>query len=213
MDCPTAREGLSASFDGETGPVTASELDLHLDRCAGCRAWGQAAADVTRRVRLRPLHATPDLTDRVLSRVRAQAVPVGAWPPDRWLLLVVGAVMLVFAVPLILGVEAATDLHLVREAGVTDVALAVGVLFAAAQPWRAAGMLPVVVVLAAGLTATSAADILTGRVTPLQESLHVLAPTAALLLWRLRRRGPVRPPAPPERVVRPVSHDDEQRSA
>lgn len=213
MDCPTAREGLSARLDGETGPFAAAELDAHLDRCSGCQAWAQGAADVTRRVRLRPLRVTPDLTDRVLSGLRAQAVPVGTWPPERWLLLLVGAVMLVFAVPLVLGVEAAGDLHLVREAGVTDVALAVGVLFAAVQPWRAAGMLPVVVVLAAGLTVTSTADVLSGRVTPLQESLHVLAPTAALLLWRLRRRGPARPTAPSGRALRSMPYDDEQRSA
>lgn len=213
MDCSWAREGLSARLDVEPGPVSAAELDAHLAGCAACRGWADAAADVTRRVRLRPLQATADLTDPVLARLRTQQLPVTAWPPERWLLLVVGAAMLVFAVPMVLGIEPARDLHLTREAGVTDLALAVGVLFAAVQPWRAAGMLPVVVVLAAGLTATSAADILTGRVPLVQESLHTLAPTAALLLWRLRRQGPARPTAPPGRALRPVRQHDERRSA
>jgi predicted anti-sigma-YlaC factor YlaD len=213
MDCTSAREGLSARLDGEVGPVESAELDAHLDRCSGCRSWTLAVVNVNRRVRLRPLHATADLSERVLSGVRARSVPVTAWPPERWLLLGLGAVMLIIAVPMALGVEDAAELHVVREAGVTELALAVGVLFAAVQPWRAAGMLPVVIVLAAGLTLTSAADILHARVAPAQELLHLLAPMAALLLWRLRRRGPVRPTAPGERALRPLSQQDDRRSA
>jgi predicted anti-sigma-YlaC factor YlaD len=147
----------------------------------------------------------PDLTDRVLAagpRSRPD------WPVERWLLLLVGATMLLAALPSVLGAGAG---HLLRDAGITDVALAVGVLTAAWQPWRAAGVLPVVLVLAAGLSVTSAADVLAGGVSPVDEAVHTLAPTAALLLWRLRRRTPAAPAGPPARHLDVA--DDERRSA
>ena len=61
--------------------------------------------------------------------------------------MLVGATMLLAALPSVAGRRHG---HLLRDAGITDVALAVGVLSAAWQPWRAAGVLPVVLVLAAG---------------------------------------------------------------
>lgn len=167
---------------------------------------------MTRRVRLQPVQPASDLTDRVVARVRERDRRVQAWPAERWLLVVVGSVMLIFALPLLgVGRPGTDDGHLLREAGVTDLALAVGVLYAALQPWRAAGMLPVVLVLAAGLTVTSIADVASGRVSPLQESVHTLAPTAAVLLWRLRRRGPTWRLSPSGQGLRSVQ--DERRSA
>jgi predicted anti-sigma-YlaC factor YlaD len=87
------------------------------------------------------------------------------------------------------------------------------VLSAAWQPWRAAGVLPVVVVLAAALSATAVTDVVTGQVPLADEVAHVLAPTAALLLWRLRRRTPAGPTAPPARRLSVVDDADERRSA
>ena len=202
MDCTSARSAVSARLDGELPEAEDAALDEHLSRCPACRAWEDDAATVTRRARLRTAPSPgPDLVDRVLA---TRSRPRHAWPAERWLLLLVGATMLLAALPSVLG---AGDVHLIREAGVTDVALAIGVLSAAWQPWRAAGVLPVVLVLAAGLSVTSAADVLTGVVSPLDEAAHTLAPTAALLLWRLRRRTPAEPSAPPGRRLAAVEDD------
>jgi predicted anti-sigma-YlaC factor YlaD len=209
VDCATAREALSARLDGESSAEEDLRLEEHLRGCSACGAWSSSAADATRRLRLRPVQPIPDLADKVVGKMHEDDRRRDAWPPERWLLLVVGAVMLVFALPM-LG-PTGGDVHLLREAGVTDLALAVGVLFAAVQPWRAAGMLPVVLVLAAGLTVTSVADVVSGRVAPIEESVHTLAPTAALLLWRLRRRGPTWRMTPPGQRLHPVQ--DDRRSA
>lgn len=213
MDCSSARAALSARLDGELPAPDSQALDRHLAGCAACREWGSQVADVTRRLLLQPVVETPDLSGRVLAGMREDHAPrAGGWPPERWLLLVVGVVMLAFAVPMVVrGHVAAADVHLVRESGVTDLALAVGVLYAALQPWRAAGMLPVVVVLAAGLTLTSADDVWFGRVAAVHESVHLLAPTAAVLLWRLRRRGPAPQSPPAHRRLHAV--DEERRTA
>lgn len=208
VDCDQAREAASARLDGELDAERAPALDAHLAGCASCASWERDAATVTRRARLRTADAPgPDLTPRVLAAAPSARSP---WPVERWLLLVVGVTMLLAALPSALG---AGDVHLIRDAGITDVALAVGVLSAAWQPWRAAGVLPVVLVLAAALTATAVADVVSGEVPLVDEAAHLLAPTAALLLWRLRRRTPAEPPAPSARRLAVVDDTDERRSA
>lgn len=210
MDCSLAREVISCRLDGEAH-ADEDRLDAHLDGCPACRGWSAQAVDVTRRARLQPVPPAEDLADRVLSSLGDAVRPADAWPAERWLLVVVGVAMLVVAVPMLLVGAPDSDVHLLREAGVTELALAVGVLTAAMQPWRAAGMLPVVVALAAGLTVTSVADVVSGRVDVVQESVHTLAPTAALLLWRLRRRGPTWRLSPTPAALRAVG--DDRRSA
>lgn len=207
MNCNEARSAISARLDGELPADEAPELDRHLSSCGACRMWAEDAVAVTRRVRLRTAQTPgPDLTSRVLSATPKRGA---AWPAARRLLLLVGAAMLLAALPSVLGGH---DGHLLREVAITEIALAVGVLSAAWQPWRAAGVLPVVLVLATGLTITSAVDVLSGDVAPIDEAVHLLAPAAALLLWRLRRRTPVQPSTPPLRRLE-VVEDDDRRSA
>jgi predicted anti-sigma-YlaC factor YlaD len=190
VDCTSARAALSARLDGEPAEPG---LDAHLSGCPACRAYEQEVTRLTRRLRLAPAPEPVDLAARVQASARAER-PRAPWTAERWLLAAVGGLMLLLAaVSLVTGGGA----HLLREAGVTDLALAVGVLTAAVQPWRAAGVLPVVVVLAAGLTVTSLADVLSGQVAPVDEAAHVLAPTAALLLWLLRRQVPGTTATPP----------------
>ena len=187
LSCARAREALSARADGEPDDLAPGLLEEHLRRCPPCRAWEQDATALTRRLRLHPVAAPVDLTDRVTA---ARSAP-GGWPVERVLLLALGVVQLLLSLPpLLLGPEVAADLHVAHEVGVTDIALAVGVLAAAWQPWRAAGMLPVVVVLAVGLGVTSVLDIAAGRVGAVAEAPHLLAVTDALLLFLLRRRTP-----------------------
>jgi predicted anti-sigma-YlaC factor YlaD len=207
VNCNEARSASSARLDGELPAAEQPALDRHLSGCDACRRWADDAVGITRRVRLRTAQMPgPDLTGRVLSGTPKSSV---AWPACRWLLLLVGVTMLLAALPSALGGH---DGHLLREVAITEIALAVGVLSAAWQPWRAAGVLPVVLVLAAGLTITSAVDVLSGHVAPVDEAVHLLAPAAAVLLWRLRRRTPARPGTPPLRRLG-VVEDDDRRSA
>lgn len=193
LDCAAVQEALSALLDGEPLGVPASELEEHLRGCAGCRAYDASLQDVTRRARLRqvePQLAATDVTERVVAANPLGLPGSGPWPIERLLLLVLGVVQLLLSVPPLLGTELAASVHVTREVGVTDVALAIGLLAATWQPWRAAGMLPVIVTLAGGLAAVAVVDVLAGRVSAVSEAQHLLAPFSALLLYLLRRRTP-----------------------
>jgi predicted anti-sigma-YlaC factor YlaD len=150
----------------------------------------------------------------------SQAVRERGWPVVRALLLAVGLVQLLASLPaLLFGADTTAGVHLAHEAGAGDVALAVGVLAAAWQPWRAAGMLPVVLVLAVGLGATSAADVAAGHVAAWHEAPHLLALAEVLLLVLLRRRSGRTPDRSRRGIASTVSPelrvvgDDSARSA
>ena len=67
MQCARFREAISARLDGEPLGMPAAELDDHLAGCAGVHGLGRDAATVTRRARLAPSPAMPDLTAAVLA--------------------------------------------------------------------------------------------------------------------------------------------------
>ena len=75
MDHRTCLEAVSAGLDGEATPAERAAADRHLGECAECRDAAEHYAAVTRRVRLRPAQAPPDLVERVLAAV---ALPAGA---------------------------------------------------------------------------------------------------------------------------------------
>jgi predicted anti-sigma-YlaC factor YlaD len=137
-----------------------------------------------------------DLSAAVVTQVRRRQERV-AWSPARLGLVLVALTQLVLSGPLLLGQAMGASTHTAREAGVTEVALAVGLLAAAWRPWRAAGMLPVVLALALGLAVVSALDVLAGDVRPLHEVPHLLPLAGTLLLWQVRHRDPVSPPSTP----------------
>lgn len=170
-------------------------LDGHLESCPACRAWLDGAAAASRRLRVRAAEPQHDLVPAVLARLSDPAVHGRPSRPLARLALVATALLqLVLSLPALLyGQEPHAGLHVAREVGATDVALAIGVLAAAWRPWRAAGMLPVVAALAVGLSATTVIDVLGGQVPAAAEVPHLLALVEAALLWRLRR-SPV--PAP-----------------
>lgn len=70
MDCEDFREALSARLDNEEGAGDADHpTDTHLEYCADCRYWYDAAALITRRTRTSAVVAWPDVSDAVLARV------------------------------------------------------------------------------------------------------------------------------------------------
>lgn len=213
MDCSGAREAISARLDGELLPSDEGTLAVHEAGCSSCRTYAGRVLDETRRARLRTAPDPVDVTGAVREAVRSRRPRLETWSLARVLLLVLGCVQLVLALPVLLGSDLAASLHVTREVGVTDLALAAGMLAAAWQPWRAAGMLPVVVVLALGLAVTSVVDIAAGRVSAVGEVGHLLAPAGAVLLHRLRRAStlPRRPGTAAVPTLRAVE-DPEHRA-
>jgi predicted anti-sigma-YlaC factor YlaD len=67
VDCEDFREALSARLDNEE--VADHPTDAHLEHCADCAFWYDAAVLITRRTRTSAVVAWPDVADAVLARV------------------------------------------------------------------------------------------------------------------------------------------------
>jgi predicted anti-sigma-YlaC factor YlaD len=198
--CDDARLGLSARLDGEDPGVPDAVLDAHVEICSACEAWLDRAAAVSRRLRLKVSEPTTDLAPAVVERVGDPAVMSRpSRPLARVGLGLTALLQLALSLPALLMGQEDAGVHVARELGVMDVALAIGVLAAAWRPWRAAGMLPVVAALAVGLSATTVVDIVGGEIPAVAEIPHLLALVEVALLWRLRVAGvPPRRSRPPE---------------
>ena len=135
----------------------------------------------------------PDLSDAILAAaVPPTPVSVGSareWP--RYVLLVVALTQLLIALPaLVLGDEAGTTVHLARELGSWDAALAIAWLVVTWAPRRAAGLLPFAVALAAVMLGTALLDVASGRAALTGEAHHVLDLAGLAMVWLLARSTP-----------------------
>lgn len=161
-----------------------SELDAHLDSCAGCQAFAAEVAALDRQLRIRPAEPVPDLVHRVTTRIRPAQLGRGGWlrPALAW----VAIVMLVQSAPaLITGQLAGTDAHLARHLGAFGAALGIGFAYAAWKPHRAFGLLPFTTALVATTSISVVADIASGTRTPLAELLHLAELAGLALLWMI----------------------------
>jgi predicted anti-sigma-YlaC factor YlaD len=200
--CAPARETLSAHLDGEDGPLPLAEARRHTDGCVPCERYGASLTAVTRRVRVAPADAVPDLTAPILAALADDraAAPVRRLTDVRVLVGLAGAVQLLLALPVLLGVTAPA-LHLGRELGALELALGVGFLLAAYQPHRAAGVLPVAVAAVAVVAVGAAVDLLAGRAAVVAELGHLTELVGVAALWVLTRRLPDEPALRPATVV------------
>jgi predicted anti-sigma-YlaC factor YlaD len=191
MDCEQVREALSARIDGEDPPAGTGRVDHHLQACPACAGWAARAQDVTRALRLQTV-AVPDLTASVLAAVatdphrRNDRRRRSRRTVLRIAVATAAAVQLALALPLLFG----ADLHVAREIAVFEVALAVGFGFAAWRPRWARAFVPMAVVLAAGLAATTVVDVVGAAASPWHETAHLAAVMQAGLLWALARTTP-----------------------
>lgn len=189
--CAPVREALSARLDDEDAVLPADEVDHHLAACTACRRFATALPAVNRRVTVGGADAVPDLTAPILVALAAD----GAGTPDRRVLdlrvvvALAGVVQLVLAVPVLLGTTTAFT-HVGRDLGAVELALGVGLLLAAIQPRRAAGVLPIAAVAAAVATVGGVIDLVTGRASVLAELTHLTEVVGVLALWALTRRLP-----------------------
>ncbi|MDK3258159.1 zf-HC2 domain-containing protein [Blastococcus capsensis] len=208
MSCLTFREALSARLDGEPLGMPACELDEHLAACPGCAAWAGAAERVTRRARLAPAPPVPDLTATVLAALprelpgahaaaRARLVDTAL----RLVLLAVGVAQAALAWPVLVSGAGAMSapVHMARESGAWNLAVAAAFLAVAAAPWLAAGALPFLGTFVALLLPVTVADLRAGHVHADRAVAHLLllagVTLVATLAWRGRLRGGVRPVA------------------
>jgi predicted anti-sigma-YlaC factor YlaD len=192
MRCEAIREALSAQLDGETSELSDHAVDAHLGTCPACRAWADELAVLHRMVRVRDAEPVPDLTVAILGTARPAAArrAVGTPPISvaRWALFVVALTQLVLAGPaVLLGEGTGATVHVARELGAFDVALAVGLLLAAWQPARAWGLLPVVAALAFVLGGTAVLDVVRGTATSIGEAHHLLDLAGVAFLWWVAR--------------------------
>ncbi|MEV0806605.1 zf-HC2 domain-containing protein [Micromonospora sp. NPDC050200] len=196
MKCDDVRVALSARLDGEDPQAPAAALDAHTRTCSDCRSWLARAEQVTRLTRVRSVQV-PDLTARVLAAVAADPVLAGRTPAAvraarrqvlRVAVAVAAVAQLAIALPILLaGLGVAADPHTSREMASFDVALAVGFALAAWRPERARAFLPVALVLALCLAATSVVDIANSTTALVHEIGHLAAVVQAGLLWALGR--------------------------
>jgi predicted anti-sigma-YlaC factor YlaD len=117
------------------------------------------------------------------------------YDPLRVGLALLAVLKLAFSLPALVGGSmGGAGIHVAHESGSFDVAVAIGLLLVAWQPWRAGGLLPVVATLAACLLATALVDVAAGR-EQLSAELHHGSDLLGLgLLWmvaRLARRTAV----------------------
>ena len=205
MPCTPFREALSARLDGEPLEMSARELDDHLAACPACAGWAADAARGTRRARLAPAPPVPDLTVAVLGALPRElpgaAVAARARLADsalRLALVAVGVAQAALAWPvLVSGVGAmSAPVHMARESGAWNLAVAAAFLAVAAGPRLAAGALPFLGSLAALLLPVTVVDLGAGHVHVERAVAHLLLLAGAVLVgavaWRGRRRRAVR---------------------
>jgi predicted anti-sigma-YlaC factor YlaD len=189
MDCATAREAISAMADGEDPGSDSGDVEAHLAQCAACRAWRDAAHEVTRRARLGVARPIPVRAREVAAVARSRArVPRRARLATlaRVGLVAVAMGQLAFTVPsLLFGHDHSAPEHIAHEMGSFDAALAAGFLVAAWRPGRALGMRALVGVAAALLVVTAVIDLAAGRTSVGDEAPHLLAVAGWLMICYL----------------------------
>lgn len=220
VKCEDCREALSARLDGETEPAPPEAVDRHLTTCVACRSWFARAERLHRSMLLRTAPPVPDLTAVILDRTPAP--PSEGWPV-RVALGLVAIAQLGLAFAQLLGVGAhpthdATALvgHLSHESGAWNLAVGVGLGWAAIRTKSAAGQLPALTGFVAVLLALSAGDLASGAVTAGRVLTHGLVVLGLILLFVVHRQHRLRNrPSPATTADLPgsLSADDESDTA
>ena len=198
MRCEDCREAISAQFDDEVAPEGATDdlVQSHLTTCAACRRFARGATLVHREVRVRPAEPVPDLTAAILGALPPDAHPRPVREWARYALLAVALTQLVLALPaLLFGEDPGASVHVARDLGSFDVALAIGLLWAAWQPHRASGLLPMALALGFAIALTAGIDLVQGDAGAGAEAHHVLDLAGIVLLYLLARPADERAPS------------------
>jgi predicted anti-sigma-YlaC factor YlaD len=207
MECLSIREALSAQLDGEAHALPESIIDAHCELCAECRWWQQQVHTLHRQVRVAPAVDVPNLTPAIIQAIDGIPLPSArrerALDACRVLLAACATLQLLMTLPVLFGGDSG-PVHLDHELGSWDLALGAGLLFAAARPARAWGMLPLVMAVALALTITAVVDVASGHTTLAAESGHLLEAIGVAFLWNIARLARATPVAPPKAVIQLV---------
>ncbi|APU15463.1 MULTISPECIES: zf-HC2 domain-containing protein [Actinoalloteichus] len=188
MNCAKYREALSAHLDGEADVLPESEVAGHVHSCSSCQAWERAVTEMRRSMHVRAAPAVPDLTARIMT-IAPPAAP--RLPVRRILLGLVAIAQIVLgAVQLIGGgdhghVAHESGLmagHLINESAAWNLALGIGLLWAAVRTRAAAGQLPMLGGFAVVLALVSIGDLMAGLATPERVLSHGLVFVGVILL-------------------------------
>ena len=194
MECENYRLGISARLDGEETGIDDASLAWHLAHCEACRAFESEAIGLTRAVRVAATEAAPDLTPTIMAAINQQRVGrASRFDPQalRIGLITLAVVQMLLAAPLLIfGRDTGAPIHLAREIGSFDFALAVGFFFVGWRPARAYGMLPLVAAVVLCLSVTTAVDLVRGTATLLNESAHLLDVMGLAAVWEMARSAP-----------------------
>jgi len=191
MDCENYRLGISARLDGEDAGVDDAALAWHLANCEACRRYESEAIALTRTVRVATSEVPPDLTPTIMAAINTERVGKAArFDPQalRAGLIALAVVQMALALPvLLLGRDAGAPVHIAREVGSFDFALAVGFLFVGWRPARAYGMLPLVATVVGLLAITTGVDLVRGTAAFVNESAHLFDVIGLAAVWELAR--------------------------
>ncbi len=165
MDCPDARESISALADGQLEDTEFETLEAHLTGCDDCRAWqetlrGSAVSLAgplagSHLKRSAPIHA---------SRYRAIRFALG-WA---------GVLLVAWHLPELLTAGNEVAVHLSRHQAGFATALGASFMFVAFRPDRAYGVIPFAASFALVLVVTAVADLINGSSNVAIESRHLL---------------------------------------
>lgn len=204
-DCTQYRLAASAQLDGEDGSAVLAaqgmdSLEAHLASCPSCTAWVSAATRMTRRMRIGTAEPAPDLIRPILETIAAEAGSrTGSYRTRvrrrrlitalRVGLVVVAIGQLALAVPSLLFGEFAMQaaVHVARETGAWNLALAVGFVAAAVHPRLAAGLATVLGAFVGVLVAITLFDLGAGHVQLDRAASHLVAITGLVLVLGLVR--------------------------
>ena len=188
MDCSEIRRSISALLDHEKPSLPGEVVTAHMASCAGCRTWSTEAAGLHRAMRVQAAPVEPDRTDVIMAALPRRATRRAVADhlrPLRVVTLMIALIQAAAAVPLLLGHSDEMHGHYARHVGVFSAALAIGLLVAAWQPERARGLLPMLAVVALGLTWSCLDDLVAGRSVPGSAIAHGADLAGLAAVWML----------------------------
>jgi predicted anti-sigma-YlaC factor YlaD len=203
VDCVTCRESLSARLDGEAEPAPAEQVDAHLAGCGACQAWQRRGEELNRSLRVRAAAPVPDLTAAILADAPEIEPAQGWWVRGALVCVAVAQVTLGLSqlvgmgtTAMHVGHEAAPAVagHLFNESTAWNLALGIGMLWAAFRPRATSGLVPVLAGFVVVLFAYSAHDLVIGAAPVSRVLGHGLLVLGLGLMIVVNRRH--RPHAP-----------------
>ena len=157
-----------ASPNPQTAAAVANAVAENFVQSNLTRRFEAAAISVTRTVRAATARDTPpDLAPAIMAAINADrsAARAPRFDPQalRAGLVALAVVQMLLALPvLLLGRDSGAPVHIAREVGSFDFALAVGFFFVGWRPARAYGMLPLVAALVGCLAVATGVDLVRG---------------------------------------------------